>query len=113
MPPYHSNFIWASTNSPDTAIKALMNQTQHSWSLKDALGEHDYSQHGFERLFTAKWYWRDPQQQPLPPPTLQVGRVNSATSMNTWVETWGEAPANQPVFHPDLWRTPNISFLYA
>ena len=105
MPPLYSNLILTHEQDAELIPKIDKNLAT-GWSIKDATGNLDLTAYGFDVLFEAHWFVREPSDCEAP---NDVSRIASDAAFSKWVMAWNEAPE---VFRAHFWRYPDVSFYH-
>ena len=105
MPPLHSNLILTRAQDAEL-IPEIDEHLATRWSIKDATGNLDLTTHGFEVLFEAHWFVREPSDCIAP---NEVSKITSEHAFSEWVAAWGESAE---VFKSHFWSHPNVSFFH-
>ena len=105
MPPLHSNLIL--THAQDLPlIEEVGAHLSSEWSIKDASGRLDLSPFGFDVLFNANWFAREPADCDAP---AGISRVASDETFDQWVTAWGE---DTEVFRDNFWHQADVEFYH-
>jgi hypothetical protein len=109
-PPYYSQLV---TLSPENTIEQLARIMDlrwlltHPWSFKDAFCTLDVSSDGFEILFEAQWFWREPAKVKRPDGWMQV---KWPAQLRKWEAAWAAngSPTPVQVFKDPLLSDPHF-----
>ncbi len=98
----------AVTLAPRLAADFVLNQidTGPGCSVKDSFADLDLSEHGFIRLFDARWLFRAPAS-PRTRPRLGWQRIASDAEL----ERWAVAADLEGIIRPELLRDPTVRVL--
>ncbi|NKB98622.1 MAG: hypothetical protein GKR90_09060 [Pseudomonadales bacterium] len=114
MPPFHSNLIHDGDELPADIVAALDRSVPPGWGIKEPRGVLDLTDQGFDLLFEAKWFVREPHALTKPAASTPAGGarwVQSDAEFADWIDSWGETPDDEVVFRTRFWNAPRVHFL--
>jgi hypothetical protein len=111
-PPGYPDAVTLRPGVDAAGLLSRVDTTVPECSVKDSYADLDLSAHGFRELFAATWIGHAGDGGRASPGPASWSRVTDARGLRRWEAGWGHTAA-EPLYRPDLLRTPQVTVLGA
>jgi len=111
-PPYYPDAVTLSPTVGEYDVLARVDDSD-GCSIKDSWAALDLSLEDFARIVVGEWVWLDPATPVTAPGGPAWRRVETPTSMASWVRAWATDPEAEAILRPALLDEPGVHVLAA